>query len=110
MRKRILGLLAAAMMVGGGVSVPVAAHPGPHHGHNIRGLCRAYFAGSETGREQKRKAPPFQALEDAAGVDEDDTADERDEKVREFCNENGGFDTGQPGSGPGSGNGQGNQP
>lgn len=100
MRKSITSLILAGLMALGGVGVGIAAaDPGPHHGHNIRGLCRAYFAGSEQGREQKRQAPPFQALEEAA--------DEQGQSVQEYCEENGGFDTGKPESGPGSGNGNG---
>lgn len=61
-----------------------SAAPGPN-GHNNYGLCTAYFAGSANGRAHKHDAPPFQALEDAAGVDEDDSAEEAEQKVREFC-------------------------
>lgn len=61
------------------------AAPGPN-GRNDYGLCKAYFAGSENGRAHKRNAPPFAALEKAAGVnDDDDTQAKRDEKVAEFC-------------------------
>lgn len=60
MRKRILGLLAAATMVVGGASVPVAAHPGPHHGHNDYGLCTAFANGSD----QKNQAPPFEDVDE----------------------------------------------
>lgn len=60
------------------------AAPGPN-GRNDYGLCTAYFAGSSTGQAAKHKAPPFQALEEAAGVDDDDSADEVEQKVRDFC-------------------------
>lgn len=60
------------------------AEPGPN-GRNNHGLCTAYFAGSANGRAHKRNAPPFQNLERAAGVEEGDTPEEIDQKVREFC-------------------------
>lgn len=82
--KRTVVSAAVLALLAGGAGVSVAAGPGPN-GKNDFGLCKAYFAGSEQGRENKRNAPPFQALEDAAGVEEDDTAQERDEKVEEFC-------------------------
>ena len=40
--------------------------PGPN-GDNTHGLCTAYFSGSGKGQEQKHQAPPFRALEEAAG-------------------------------------------
>lgn len=67
------------------------ADPGPGNGNNTFGLCTAYFAGSETGQENKRKAPPFQGLEAAA--------DAADQSVEEYCAENGQH--------PGGGNGRG---
>jgi Spy/CpxP family protein refolding chaperone len=73
MRKIQATLAAAAVMVGalafGGAAT---AAPGPN-GHNDFGLCKAYFAGSDKGKEQKRNAPPFVALETTAG-DKDDVA------------------------------------
>lgn len=83
---RLAGMfVAGALLVGGGVGAAMA-DPGPHHGNNKKGLCTAYFNGSPEGREHKRTAKPFEALELAAGVDaDDDTVEERDAKVREFC-------------------------
>lgn len=76
MRQRLLGItLAAALLVGGPAAAAMAA-PGPN-GNNNRGLCTAYFNGSEKGREKKRKAPPFVALEEAAEA--------QDQTVEEFC-------------------------
>ncbi len=92
MKRLVVAGIAAATLAGGaGVSL---AQPGPN-GNNTFGLCTAYFAGSDTGREHKRNAPPFQALEDAAGVEDDDTQEQRDEAVRDYCEENGA----QPGKG-----------
>jgi hypothetical protein len=80
--RRVFALAAiAAVTLGAGSG---AAAPGPN-GHNNYGLCTAYFAGSPQGRANKRNAPPFQALEEAAGVGDDDSAEEIDQKVREFC-------------------------
>ena len=64
-------IIAAAVLAlgaaGAGVSLADPGDgPGPN-GHNDYGLCTAYSAGSEQGQAQKHKAPPFKALEDAAG-------------------------------------------
>lgn len=76
MRKTMLAVPAlAAVIIGSGAVVAVAT-PGPN-GHNTHGLCTAYFAGSEKGQEQKRKAPPFQGLEAAAEA--------ADQTVAEYC-------------------------
>ena len=75
--RRILTMIAAtAMLAGAGLGMS-AADPGPHHGNNKKGLCTAYFNGSEKGQEQKRKAGPFVALEAAAEA--------QDQTVEEFC-------------------------
>lgn len=82
MRVKTLVVPAAATLLAlGGVATTAAvAEPGPN-GKNNFGLCTAYFAGSETGRENKRNAPPFQALEAAAEA--------QDQTVAEWCAENG---------------------
>jgi hypothetical protein len=90
---------AAVLMALGGASI-ASADPGPN-GHNGFGLCTAYFAGSDTGREHKRDAPPFVALEEAAGVSSDDTQDQADQKVADWCSQNGthpGNGSGKPSS------------
>jgi hypothetical protein len=96
---------AAVLALGvAGTGLASANPPGPN-GKNDYGLCKAYFAGSENGREHKRNAPPFQALEEAAGVEEDATAEERDQAVAEFCAS--AFPGGKeehPGGGKGGGN------
>ena len=66
MRKRLLATAAVALALAGGVGTVARAQPGPN-GHNDYGLCKAYFAGSENGQSHKHKAPPFAALEEAAG-------------------------------------------
>lgn len=63
--------------------------PGPGNGNNTFGLCTAYFAGSETGQENKRKGQAFQGLEAAAA--------EADQSVEDYCAANGQ----QPGNGNG---------
>lgn len=64
-RNILVPAVAIAAVAGGTTAVATALPPGPN-GHNDFGLCTAYFAGSETGQEHKRKAPPFAALEAAA--------------------------------------------
>lgn len=78
MRKLIAPVAALAFLAGG--TTVATALPGPND-HNTFGLCTAYFAGSEQGQEQKRKAPPFQGLEAAAEAS--------DQTVEEYCAENG---------------------
>lgn len=89
MRVKTLVVPAAVTLLAlGGLATTAVAEPGPH-GPNNFGLCTAYFAGSETGQEHKRKAPPFAALEKAAEA--------ADQSVEEWCAENGQ----QPGQGGG---------
>jgi len=61
----------ACVAVAAGLMIPLAGtafadNPGPN-GHNDKGLCNAYFRGSDNGQAHKHSAPPFAALEDAAG-------------------------------------------
>jgi len=84
MRARITAVVAAALVLSGVLTGVAHAPPDPN-GPAKKGLCQAYFSGSENGQEHKRKGRAFQALEEAAGVDDDDSADEIDDKVNEFC-------------------------
>lgn len=71
-------LIAALMMMGLVGAVNASAAPGPDaNGPAKKGLCTAYFNGSDTGRANKRQAPPFQNLEAAAAA--------MDQSVEEFC-------------------------
>ncbi|MEX2659773.1 MAG: hypothetical protein WD232_08750 [Acidimicrobiales bacterium] len=90
MKKLFIAAMAALMVVGaGGVAQANHANNGPGpNGHNTFGLCTAYFAGSEKGQEQKRKAPPFQALERAA--------EDAEQSVEEYCAANGQRPGGRP--------------
>ena len=88
MRLTTIAASAAALALTAGGAVVAVADPGPN-GNNNYGLCTAYFAGSDQGREKKRQAPPFQGLEAAAGVDSDDSQEEIDQKVADWCAENG---------------------
>ncbi len=89
MRLTTIAASAAALALTVGGAAVAVADPGPND-HNNYGLCTAYFAGSDTGREHKRQAPPFKALEEAAGVDgSEETQDEVDQKVADWCAENG---------------------
>ena len=94
--KRTIISAAVLTLLAGGVGVS-AANPGPN-GNNTFGLCTAYFAGSERGQEEKRKAPPFQGLEAAAEAEE--------QTVGEYCAEHGQ----QPGNGGGNGGGKPDKP
>lgn len=91
---KFVAVAAASAFMAGGVSTAAVAlgEPGPN-GHNTFGLCTAYFAGSEQGQKQKRKAPPFAALEAAAEAEE--------QTVEEYCEANGTH----PGNGGGQGKG-----
>lgn len=100
--KRTLVSAAVLALLAGGAGVATAG-PGPN-GNNNHGLCTAYFAGSETGQENKRKAPPFKALEEAA--DQADTGNQdgasTEDEVMAFCeaflggNGNGNGNNGNP--------------
>ena len=79
MKKKFVVSALTALFLAGGVGA-ATADPGPN-GNNTYGLCTAYFAGSENGREHKRKAPPFQGLEAAAEA--------ADQTVEEYCAANG---------------------
>ncbi|HVL91094.1 MAG TPA: hypothetical protein VM841_12750 [Actinomycetota bacterium] len=114
MRKLIALALTAVAALG---ATSTLANPGPN-GSNNHGLCTAYFRGSETGRENKRKAPPFAELERVSeeaydaefGEDNEATIDE---KVAWWCGENaphpgkGGGKSGGNGGGNGGGGGKG---
>jgi hypothetical protein len=76
MKKLLAVLSAALMMMGLFGAASATADPGPN-GNNEKGLCTAYFNGSDTGRANKRGAPPFVALEEAAEAE--------DETVAEYC-------------------------
>lgn len=84
--KRLVISTSIAALVVGGAGFAFAGQPGPN-GHNDFGLCKAYFAGSQTGQDHKHQAGPFQALEQAAdqasGGNQDGTgtADE----VAKYC-------------------------
>lgn len=95
MKRTVISVAVLALgLTGVGVS---AADPGPN-GNNTFGLCTAYFAGSEQGREKKRQAPPFQGLEAAAEA--------ADQTVEEYCAANGQRPGGGNGGGSGGGKGK----
>lgn len=96
MRRKVMSTLAVGALALGAMAQSPPDHagdggPGPF-GPNNFGLCTAWEA-NETGRENGNagSAPPFQALQD--------TAEENDQTVEEWCAENGQH--------PGGGNGQG---
>ena len=72
--------LLAAVLTGGlalsGAGIAFAQGPDAT-GPAKKGLCTAYFNGSDTGRANKRGAPPFQNLEAAAEA--------ADQSVEAFC-------------------------
>ena len=74
MYRAVLGLAVATTLAAGGAVA--LADPGPN-GHNDYGLCKAYFAGSDTAQAHKHAAPPFAALEAAASA--------ANQTVEEYC-------------------------
>jgi hypothetical protein len=74
--KKVLATFALVVGLSSAVTGLAVGTPGPN-GHNNHGLCTAYFNGSENGQQHKRKAPPFQGLEQAAA--------DADQSVEEFC-------------------------
>lgn len=82
MNKRLAVVLAGALTFSAGAAGLAQAKPGPN-GYNNHGLCTAYFNGSETGQANKRKAPPFLELEEAA--DDGDANTTPAEDVARFC-------------------------
>jgi len=100
MRKLLIAIAVASVAP---LASGAQAAPGPN-GKNHHGLCTAYFAGSETGRANKRKAPPFAALEAVSEQAYDEEFGENDasisEKVAWWCGQN----APHPGSGQASGN------
>ena len=82
MRKFIVSLVVVALSVVGFGGIASAA-PGPN-GHNDYGLCKAYFAGSDQGQQQKRKGKAFVGLQNAAG-DQDGDGDTDSDDVAAYC-------------------------
>jgi hypothetical protein len=74
LRRALIAAVVTTTLASGGVAA--LADPGPN-GHNDYGLCKAYFAGSETGQQHRHAAPPFVALEAAAAA--------ADQTVEEWC-------------------------
>ena len=103
--KRTIVSAAILALVAGGAGVSVAA-PGPNDNNN-HGLCTAYYAGSENGQANKRKAPPFVALEAAADAAGDADGETTAEEMETFCstflggNGNGNGNNGNPKAGRG---------
>lgn len=88
MRRSVLFLVIALATAAPAVGT---AKPGPN-GSNHHGMCTAYFAGSEQGRAQKRKAKPFVELErvssEAYDAEHGENEASIDEKVRWWCDAN----------------------
>lgn len=84
--KKVTAIVIAGLAVLGSASMAIAK-PGPN-GKNNHGLCAAYFNGSDTGRENKRQAPPFKALEEAArdAGYQDQEGESIEHAVMEYCN------------------------
>lgn len=81
MRKTIIAIGIATLLATGGVAAADHAgtnptDPGAIGGHpSLYGLCRAYQSGNGGDNGRKNEAPPFAALEEAAG----------DDSVADFC-------------------------
>ena len=80
--------LAAALVAGLGIGGTTLAYAGGGpNGNNNHGLCTAYFNGSDTGRQHKHDAGPFEALEAAAQEGDYQQQDESIEHaVMDYCN------------------------
>ena len=97
--KRTIISAAILALIAGGAGVSAAAGPGPNGSNNF-GLCNAYFQGSAQGKAMKREhGKAFIALEEAAGVEEGDSYEEAEQKVRDWCAAN----APKPGNGGGTG-------
>lgn len=73
-------LAVAAVLLVGSALVPASAGKpggGTMPAQSAYGLCKAYFAGSETGKQHKHNAPPFKDLEAKA--------DAADQSIEDFC-------------------------
>lgn len=84
LKKRLATVFAAALLLSAGAVGLAQAEPGPN-GNNNRGLCTAYYNGSPTGQENKRKAGPFVALEEAADAAGDGDGTATPDEVGAFC-------------------------
>jgi hypothetical protein len=74
-KKLLVAAAASAMLLAGaGLGRAQGADP---TGPAKYGLCKAYFAGSQTGQDHKHAAPPFQNLEQAAS--------DANQSVADFC-------------------------
>lgn len=85
---RKLAALAIAAALAGSAAPAALANPGDN-GNNTKGLCTAYFNGSDNGRAHKRQAPPFRTLEEQALEEWRENNDEDPEyieqAVQEYC-------------------------
>jgi len=81
--KRLVVSTTIAAIVAGGAGFAFAGQPGPN-GHNDYGLCKAYFAGSQKGQDNKQQKGPFPALKSKAG-DQDGDGDTDNDDVRAYC-------------------------
>jgi hypothetical protein len=82
--RKALAVAAAAVALAGASAGAAKAVPDPS-GPAKYGLCKAYFAGSATGRQHKHEAGPFQALAAAADEAGDGNGTATDDEVRDFC-------------------------
>lgn len=97
MKKKILAVASATLMLSSVAGVSAAHHQDGHDANN-HGLCTAYFSGSENGQGNKRdNGSAFGAF--ANGIaDSDGDGDTDAYDIARFCNEAiGGF--GNPGGG-----------
>ena len=93
MRRKVLAMVAVGALAFGSMGMGPGnsgnaggpGGPGPF-GPNNFGLCTAWAA-NENGRSNgnAQDAPPFRALQEAAGVEDGDTQEEIEEAVAEWC-------------------------
>lgn len=89
--KKLLAVASATLMLSSVAGVS-AAHHKDDHDANYRGMCTAYFSGSENGQEKKRDNG------NAFGVFEETIGAENAQDVADFCNDTVGS-IGNPGQG-----------
>lgn len=82
--KKLLAVASATLMLTSVAGVS-AAHHRDDHTQNYRGMCTAYFSGSETGQENKRKnGNAFIVFAENVG-DYNEDGERNAQDVADFC-------------------------
>ncbi len=106
MRRKLAALVTGLLLLG--ATGAMAQGPGGSNGNGpdpdgpaAYGLCKAYFSGNGGENGKKNDAPPFANLKEHA---EEETGEEGDEAVRQYC------ESIRPSNGQGNGSGNSNAP